>query len=101
MLRINPKGPSHASNQAPVINNEWHNQQGQWAPIVRWLNGRKELREKELLCIATLVSCCEDDDYDDSGDDDDGDCLPVQLAGGHCRGTCCCVSPLQCGTRGN
>lgn len=25
-----------------------------------------------LLCIATLVSCCEDD-YDDSGDDDGGD----------------------------
>lgn len=23
---------------------------------------------EELLCIAMLVSCCEDDDYDDSGD---------------------------------
>lgn len=36
------KEPSHESNQGPIVNNEWHNQQGRWAPIVRRLNGIKD-----------------------------------------------------------
>lgn len=42
------------------------------------------MREKiagELLCIATLGSCCEDDDYDKSGDDDGDICKCSLLEG--------------------
>ena len=30
----------------------------------------EKIAGEEVLCSATLVSCCRDDDYDDSGDDD-------------------------------
>lgn len=33
-----------------------------------WMGGK--IAGEEVLCSATLVSCCRDDDYDDSGDDD-------------------------------
>lgn len=59
------KGPSLESNQAPFVNNEWHNQRGLWASIVRWLNGEKIAGEK-VSSAAVLVSCCEGN-YDDSG----------------------------------
>lgn len=49
MCWINTKDPSHESYQAPIINNKWANQQGYWASIVRWLNGRRDHQRGTII----------------------------------------------------
>lgn len=38
---------------------------GSYCETAEW---EKETAEENPLCMATLVSCCEDDDYDNSSD---------------------------------